>query len=100
VLDEKDQSVVGMTPLQKSYPQAKGTTGLILRLAGYKDHSIAVGLDENSSTTVELERAEAAPATAATKPAAMHTQARKPGGNVARKPPKPQHDEEDEWRVH
>jgi serine/threonine-protein kinase len=98
VLDEKDQSVVGVTPLEKSYPRAKGTTGLILRLAGYKDQSIAVELDENSFATVELERAEAAPTEMAPKPSATRAEPRKTGG--MRKPPKPQHNEEDEWRVH
>jgi hypothetical protein len=98
VLDEKDQSVVGTTPLEKSYARAKGTAGVILRLAGYQDQSIAVTLNENSSTTVELERAEAAPAKAAPKPAAAHLEPRKTGGT--RKPPQPKHDEEDEWRVH
>jgi eukaryotic-like serine/threonine-protein kinase len=98
VIDDKDQSAVGMTPLQKSYPRGNGTTGLILRLAGYKDKSIAVALDGNSSTTVELERIEAATAQVAPKPATTRTEPRKPAS--ARKPPKPQHNEEDEWRVH
>jgi serine/threonine-protein kinase len=98
VLDERDQSVVGVTPLQKSYPRATGTTGLILRLAGYKDQSIVVALDGNSFATVELERAEVAAAVVAPKTAATQPQPRKTG--AARKPPKPQHNEEDEWRVH
>jgi hypothetical protein len=98
VLDERDGSALGMTPLQKSYPQAKGSVGMTLRLPGYKDKSIVVALDGNSSTTVELERMEAVPAEAAAKPAVTRTEPRKSGG--AHKPPKPQHDEEDEWRVH
>jgi serine/threonine protein kinase len=98
VLDEKDQSLVGVTPLQKSYAQTAGTANLILRLAGYKDKSIAVALDGNSSTMVELERVVDIPAGAAAKPAAARAEARKSGG--ARKLPKPQHNEEDEWRVH
>jgi serine/threonine-protein kinase len=102
VLDEKDGSALGMTPLQKSYPLVKGSVGLTLRLAGYKDRSIVVALDGNSSTAVELERVEAVPAEAATKPALTRPEPRgepkKTGG--AHRPPKPQHDEEDEWRVH
>ena len=98
VLDEKDGSAIGMTPLQKSYPLAQGTMGMILRLAGYKDKSITIALDANSSTTVELERMEAAPSEATPKPAATHREPRKIGG--AHKPPKPPHNEEDEWRVH
>jgi serine/threonine-protein kinase len=98
VLDEKTGSALGMTPLQKSYPLANGTMGMILRLAGYKDKTIAVTLDANSSTTVELERREADRAEVAPKPAATHREPRKTGG--ARNAPKPQHDEEDEWRVH
>ena len=98
VLDEKDGSALGMTPLQKSYPLAKGAMTMTLRLPGYKDKSIAVALDGNSSTTVELERVESAPAKAAAKPTATRSEPRKTAG--ARKPPKPQHNEEDEWRVH
>jgi len=102
VLDGKDGSALGMTPLQKSYPLAKGSVGMTLRLAGYKDKSIAVALDGNSSTTVELERMEAAPAEAAGKRAVTRVEPskepKKSGG--ARKPPKPQQNEEDEWRVH
>jgi hypothetical protein len=98
VLDEDHGSALGVTPLQKSYPLAKGALNITLRLAGYKDKPIAVALDGNSSTAVDLERLEAAPAQAAEKPAVTRPQTRKPAG--ARKPPKPQHDEEDEWRVH
>jgi hypothetical protein len=98
VFDEKTGSALGMTPLQRSFPPANGTMGMILRLAGYKDKIIAVTLDGNSSTTVDLERMEADRVEAAPKPAAPHREPRKTGG--ARKPPQPQHDEEDEWRVH
>jgi serine/threonine protein kinase len=103
VLDEKDQSVLGITPLQKSYPQGKGSVGVTLRLAGYEDKSIAVALDGNSFTSVALERTqlaahESARPELAKKPAAIRGEPRRPGG--ARKQPKTQHDEEDEWRVH
>jgi len=99
VIDEKDGRVLGMTPLQKSYPQATGAMGLVLRLAGYKDKSIVVPLDGNSSTSVDLEHAAAAaPAAAPAKPTAKSADGRKP--NPARKPPKPTHSEEDEWQVH
>jgi len=95
VLDEKDQSVLGITPLQKAYPLGKGTVGVTLRLTGYKDKSIAIALDGNSSTSVELERMAPVAAEATSKPAAAHAEPRK-----AHKPPKTQHNEEDEWRVH
>jgi eukaryotic-like serine/threonine-protein kinase len=98
VLDEKGQSVLGMTPLRKSYPQGKGSIGVTLRLAGYKDKSITIALDGNSSTAVDLERMEPVAAEATPKPAAARAEPRKPSG--ARKPPKTQHNEEDEWLVH
>jgi hypothetical protein len=98
VLDEKDRSVLGTTPLHKSFPQGGGSVGMTLRLAGYKDKSIAITLDGNSSTAVDLERMEPAAAEATPKPAAAHAEPRKAGGT--RKPPKTQHNEEDEWLVH
>ena len=98
VLDEKDGSALGMTPLQRSYPLGKGSMGMTLRLAGYKDKSISVALDGNSSTAVELERVESVPDQAASKPAVTRKEPRKTAST--RKPPKPQHNEEDEWRVH
>ncbi len=96
VLDGKDQRVLGITPLQKSYPQGKGSVGVTLRLAGYEDKSIAIALDGSSSTSVALDRTQSAAPQAAKKPA--RGESRKNG--VARKTPKAQHDEEDEWRVH
>ncbi|HEY5284327.1 MAG TPA: serine/threonine-protein kinase [Polyangia bacterium] len=99
VIDEGDGHVLGITPLQKSYPQAKGTMGLGLRLAGYKDKSIVVPLDVSSSTSVDLER-EAAATRADTipKPVVKSAGARKP--SPVHKPPNPTHNEEDEWQVH
>jgi hypothetical protein len=70
--------------------------GVTLRLAGYKDKSVAITLDGNSSTAVDLERME--PVAAIPKPAAAHAEPRKAGGT--RKPLKIPHNEEDEWRVH
>ena len=98
VLDKKDQSVLGITPLHKSYPQGEGSVGVTLRLAGYKDKSVAITLDGISSTAVDLERMEPVAAEATPRPAAAHAEPRKASGT--RKPPKTQHDEEDEWRVH
>ncbi len=98
VLDQKDQSVLGITPLQKSYPQGKGSVGVTLRLAGYEDKPVAIALDGNSSTSVALDRTQPAAPEVRKKPAAARGEPRRPGG--ARKPPRTQHDEEDEWRVH
>ena len=98
VLDEKDGTVLGMTPLQKSYPQANGTMGITLRMAGYKDKSIAVALDGNSSISVDLERVEVAPPKVTVKPAVPRAELRKP--RAVQKSPKPTLDEEDAWRVH
>ncbi len=98
VLDGKDQSELGITPLRKSYPQGDGSVDLTLRLAGYKDKSVAIALDGNSSTAVDLERMQPVAAEATPKPAAVHAEPRKAGGT--RKPLKIPHNEEDEWRVH
>jgi hypothetical protein len=98
VLNEKDGTMLGMTPLQKSYPQAKGTMGITLRMAGYKDKSIAVALDENSSISVDLEHVEVVPPKVIVKPAVPRAELRNP--SAVQKSPKPMHDEEDEWRVH
>jgi serine/threonine-protein kinase len=98
VLNEKDGTMLGMTPLQKSYPQAKGTMGITLRMAGYKDKSITVALDENSSISVDLEHVEVAPPKVMVKPAVPRAELRNP--SAVQKSPKPMHDEEDEWRVH
>jgi len=97
VVDEKDGSVLGVTPFQKSYPRSSETAGVVLRLAGYKDKPVSAALDGNSTITAELERAEAVP-TGPTAKSGAPRGVRNPG--VARKAPKPKHNEEDEWRVH
>jgi len=101
VLDAKDGTVLGVTPLEKSYPQGSGTLGLLLRLQGYKDKTVAVGLEGNSATSVDLERVEISAAEGGQKPAPPTTGPRKQGG--VRKPPKTTRttqNKEDEWRVH
>jgi serine/threonine protein kinase len=102
VSDEKAGTVLGVTPLGKSYPQGNGTLGLVLRLQGYKDKTVAVGLEGNSATSVDLERAEPAAAGPAQKPVEPAGGTKKPGG--FRKPPKTTQNKEqikeDEWRVH
>ena len=80
------------------HPQAKGTMGITLRMAGYKDKSITVALDENSSISVDLERMEVAPPKVMVKPAVPRAELRNP--SAVQKSPKSIHDEEDEWRVH
>jgi len=69
----------------------------VLRLAGYRDESLTVGLDENSASSIDLRPIEA-PAAIPAKPPTVAPQIRKkPAVPTARKV---SHDEEDEWRVH
>jgi serine/threonine-protein kinase len=102
VSDEKAGTVLGVTPLEKSYPQGNSTLALVLRLQGHKDKTVAVGLEGNSATSVDLERAEPAAAGPAQKPVEPAGGTKKPGG--VRKPPKTTQNKEqikeDEWRVH
>jgi len=98
VLDEGAGIVLGMTPLEKTYPRGAGTMQITLRLAGHKDKTVPIGLDANSSTSVDLEPVETLPAEVERKPAAKPAPPRKAA--PARRPPQPRHDEEEEWRVH
>jgi serine/threonine-protein kinase len=98
VLNAADGSVLGVTPLDRPYPQGHGTLSVLLRLPGYKDKTVPVGLESSSLTGVDLERAEASAPAAPPKPAASAKPSRKTGG--ARKPPPTKQDKEDEWQVH
>jgi eukaryotic-like serine/threonine-protein kinase len=107
VVDSRQGTILGMTPLEKSYAQSGDVVPLVIRLDGYKDKPVTVSLDGNSSTSVDLERAEA-PLSDPPKrdekktgpsqvPSARAAATKTPSG---RKPSKPHVDEEDEWRVH
>jgi hypothetical protein len=99
VVDGKEGSVLGQTPLEKTYPQGKGAVAVVVRLAGYQDKDVAIGLDGDSSTSVALEANDTVRAEVASKPAAIH--AEHPSDVGARKtPPKPKQRKEDAWRVH
>jgi hypothetical protein len=69
----------------------------VVRLAGYKDESLTVGLDENSASAIDLKRIEAPAAIPAKPPTALPQIRKKPAVPTARKA---SHSEEDEWRVH
>jgi eukaryotic-like serine/threonine-protein kinase len=97
VVDLADGSVLGTTPLQKPFAKGSGSKTLVLRLAGYGDESLTVGLDENSASSVDLKPIEAPAATPAKPPTAATQIRKKPAVPTARKA---SHDEEDEWRVH
>jgi serine/threonine-protein kinase len=99
VVDGKDGSVLGQTPLERTYPQGKGAVAVVVRLAGYRDKNVAIGLDGDSSTSVALEANEIARTQVADNPAAIHVE--HPSDLGARKtPPKPKQRKEDAWRVH
>ena len=97
VVDLADGSVLGTTPLQKPFARGSGSKTLVLRLAGFRDESLTVGLDENSASSIDLRPIEV-PAAIPAKPPTVAPQIRKkPAVPTARKV---SHDEEDEWRVH
>lgn len=113
VFDTQQGTSLGVTPLEKSYPQGNETLALLLRLDGYKDKPVSLTLDANSSVAVDLERleprkpdvsprpttAEAAHQTA-DKPRAVRRQPTPPVQPRATPKRNPNIDEEEEWRVH
>jgi serine/threonine-protein kinase len=99
VVDGKDGSVLGQTPFEKYYPEGKGVLEVVLRLAGYHDKRVAIGLGASSSTSVNLEPNDTVRAEPANKPAATSPEHSTEEG-APRTPPKPMHRKEEEWRVH
>ena len=95
VIDDKDGSILGQTPLEKTFPQGEGSLGLMLRLDGHKDRTVNIGLAEDSSTLVDFQGAEAE-ATNAPSSSTAGLRPRAP----ARKPAKPLQQKEDEWLAH
>jgi eukaryotic-like serine/threonine-protein kinase len=102
VVDGKDGSVLGQTPFEKYYPEGKGVLEVVLRLAGYHDKSVAIGLGASSSTSVNLEPNDTVRAEPAKKPAATSPEHSTDEGarRMPPNPPKPMHRKEEEWRVH
>jgi serine/threonine protein kinase len=88
--------VLGVTPLEHAYPHGDGKMELVLRLEGYKDETIAVGLDHNSAISIELARAEPPAAVPAVSPAGKNP------GRVRKssRPTKKEQFKEEEWLVH
>ena len=73
--------------------------GVVLRLAGYQDKTVAIGLDANSSTSVDLAPNDTGRTEVTNKPAA--TRAEHSSELGARKtPPKEMQGKEEKWRVH
>jgi hypothetical protein len=97
VFNTGDGTVLGMTPLDRAYPQGQGTMNVLLRLHGYKDRTVSVRLDGSSATGVDLERIEVAAPVPAPKPTVTPASPKKPG---ARKPPQTKQNREEEWLVH
>jgi serine/threonine-protein kinase len=97
VVDLADGSVLGTTPLRKLFARGSGSKTLGLRLAGYRDESLTVGLDENSASAIDLRPIEAPAAIPAKPPTVTPPIRKKLAVPTARKV---SHDEEDEWRVH
>jgi serine/threonine protein kinase len=97
VLDRKQDTILGVTPLEKTYPQGSDELDLLLRLDGHKDKLVSVNLRGNSSTSVDLEPAEAPRARAAKKSEVPHPKVRQVR---ARRPPGPVIENDDQWRLH
>ena len=97
VVDPADGTVLGTTPLQKPLARGSGSKALVVRLAGYKDESLTVALDENSASAIDLKRIEA-PALPPAQPHTVTPQIRKKPAVPT--PRKASHNEEDEWLVH
>jgi serine/threonine protein kinase len=97
VLDRKQGTVLGVTPLEKSFPQGAEELGLLLKLDGHKDKAIAVTLAGNSSMSVDLEPARAPSASTAKTPEVVRSKAATPR---PRKAAKPLLENEKEWRLH
>ncbi|MBN2573715.1 MAG: serine/threonine protein kinase [Deltaproteobacteria bacterium] len=98
VSDAKDGSVLGQTPLEKWFAQGHSTLDLLLRLQGYKDKTVTVGLDGNATMVVELEREKTAADDSARKASRPAARSRRSG--ATRKPPKTTRHKDDEWLVH
>jgi serine/threonine-protein kinase len=99
VMDAKEGAVLGQTPFEKSYPQGHGVLGVVLRLAGYQDKPVTIGLDANSSTSVDLAPNAAGRPDVANRPAARR--AEHPAEVGARRTPlKIMQGKEEKWRVH
>jgi serine/threonine protein kinase len=98
VVHGSDGTVLGTTPFESAYPQGPGNLAVVVRLAGYRDKNLDIGLSGNSTTSVDLERVAEPPAPVVRKRVATPVDRRKTPR--VRKPAKPIHDEEEEWRVH
>ena len=55
VFNDHDKTELGQTPLDKVVAQGEGSLGLTLRLAGYKDENVSLGLGADASVLVNLE---------------------------------------------
>jgi eukaryotic-like serine/threonine-protein kinase len=99
VVDSKQGSPVGVTPFERTFPQGNETLSLSVHLDGYKDETIAVTLDANSSTSLDLERLQPRPADAA-KPQTPAVKKRPQATQLKQPKQSTKIDKEDEWRVH
>jgi serine/threonine protein kinase len=97
VLDQKQGTVLGVTPIEKAYSRGGGELGLLLRLSGYKDKAMSVRLDGNSSTSVDLEPVEVPRPKVSKRPEGARPKAVPP---KPRKAPETVEINEKEWRLH
>ena len=101
VLDPAKGTRLGKTPLDLVQPANTDPLVVLLRLAGFKDKTVHVAREAESSTDVELEPQPAETKPVAANPAevrpASAQPARKKTGMTVKKAPK---DSEEEWRLH
>ena len=102
VIDTRDGSTLGQTPLVKLVPRSTGSISLKLRRDGYKEETVALALDADASALINLQPAPA-PADDRTEPAGDRATARRspttprrPGKETAPPPPPP----DDQWLAH
>jgi eukaryotic-like serine/threonine-protein kinase len=103
VVDAKEGTILGITPLEKIFKQKSEILGIVIRLEGHKDKAISISLDGNSSTSVDLELAAAVRPEPARGPESARSEPAKTAPAKApavRKRIQPSLDKGDEWRVH
>lgn len=79
VIRISDGKVLGVTPYYAEQPAGKEPLGLHLRMAGYREHTVAVSLDQDSQLKVPLEPLSPAPPTANTPATPASKDAAPPG---------------------
>ncbi len=92
VVDNRDGTTLGETPLDKVLPKGNGTLALTVRLPGYQDESVALALAADASAVINL-KAVAAEGDRKATPSTERARAKTAGKRPAKATP-------DEWVAH